>query len=113
MNENLMNKESIALLKSLNLQLPAYYKDKRLEELREALDKSQAFSSEIKDRIKNVAEYDYEVNPGKSIAIPKSKNPRVETSKLIADHNILDIYNYNLNQLREFKKKNRHRYFTF
>ena len=105
MNKNLMNKESIDLLKSLNLQLPAYYKDKRLEELREALEKSQSFSSLIKDRIKYVAEYDHEVNPGKSIARPKSKSPRQETIKFIADHNILEIYNYNLNQLRELKEK--------
>ena len=105
MNKNLMNKESIYLLKSLNLQLPAYYKDKSLEELRKALEESQLFSSMIKERIKNVAEYDYEVNPGKSIARPKSKSPRLETSKLIGDHNILEIYNYNLNQLREFKEK--------
>ena len=100
-----MNKESVDLLKSLNLQLPGFYKDKSLEELRKALEQSQLFSSKIKDRIKNVADYDYESNPGKAVAYPKSKSPRPETIKLIADHNILEIYNYNLNQLREFKEK--------
>ena len=105
MNKNLMNKESIDLLKSLNLQLPAYYKDKSLEELREALDKSQSFSSVIKDKFKNVAEYKYDEEKKFRFAYPKSGEPRPKTIKLIADHNIMEIYNYNLDQLREFKEK--------
>ena len=103
MNKNLMNKESIDLLQFYRLQLPAYYKEKSLKELQEALNKSQKISSQLKDKLKNAAEYDDD--DGKRFAYPKSKSPRPGTSKLIAEHNITGIYNYNLNQLREFKEK--------
>ena len=52
MDKNLMNKRSIDLLQSYGLELPSYYKNENLEELREALEKSQAISSEYKDKIK-------------------------------------------------------------
>ena len=103
MNKNLMNKESIDLLHFYGFQLLAYYKDKSLNELREALKESQAMSSVYKDKLKNVAKYDYD--KGKSIASPRNKNPSARTRNDIAEHNIMEIYNYNLNQLREFKEK--------
>ena len=74
-----------------------------MKELQEALKKSQEELSRYKDKIKNVAKFDY--FKGKRIAHPKNKNPSAKTKELIADHNILEIYNYNLNQLREFKEK--------
>ena len=49
----------------------------------------------------------------KVLLIPKNKNPSKITSENIAEHNILENYNYNLNLLREYKEKNRHWYFTF
>ena len=67
------------------------------------MEKSQAISSEYKDKIKNVADYNYV--EGKNIARPKSKNPNAKTRNDIREHNIMEIYNYNLNQLREFKEK--------
>ena len=105
MDKNLMNKGSIDLLQSYGLELPSHYKDKNLEELREALRKSQLISSRIKDRIKNVAVYDLESDSGKAIAIPKNENPNAKTRNDIREHNIMEICNYNLNQLREFKEK--------
>ena len=98
MNKYLMNKESADLLYYYGLKLPSYYKDKSLKELQEALKNSQAILSGYKDSIKNVVKYDYV--EGKSIASPKNKNPRAETRKEIEEHNILEIYNYNLDQLR-------------
>ena len=56
-----------------------------------------------KDKIKNVAKFDY--FEGKCIAYPKNKNPTKTTLENIADHNILENYNYNLNLLREYKEK--------
>ena len=41
----------------------------------------------------------------KVLPTPKNKNPSAKTLKNIADHNILEIYNYNLNLLREYKEK--------
>ena len=41
----------------------------------------------------------------KRIAYPKNKNPSKTTLENIADHNILETYNYNLNLLREYKEK--------
>ena len=77
MNKNLTNKESTDLLQSCGLKLPGYYKDKGLKELEDALQKSQAISSVYKDKIKNVANYNYVA--GKSIANPKNKNPSAKT----------------------------------
>ena len=57
----------------------------------------------LKDEIRNVAKYNFV--EGKSIASPKNKNPSAKTRNDIRKHNIMEIYNYNLNQLREFKKK--------
>ena len=98
-----MNEESTDLLYFYSLKLPSEYKDKSLKELQEALKKSQKISSKYKDIIKNVAKYDY--FEGKSIAYPKSKNPSAKTLENIADHNILENYNYNINLLREYKEK--------
>ena len=71
MDKNLMNKGSIDLLQSYGLELPSYYKDKSLKKLQEALEKSQAISSEYKDKIKNVADYNYV--EGKNIATMTQK----------------------------------------
>ena len=103
MNKNLTNKGSTDLIYLYELELPSYYKDKSLKELQKALEKSQAISSVYKDKIKNVANYDYV--EGKSIARPKNKNPSAKTRNDIRNHDIMEIYNYNLNQLREFKEK--------
>ena len=102
-DKNLMNKESTDLLYFCSLKLPSEYKNKSMKELQEALKKSQKMSSKYKDIIKKVAKYDY--FEGKSIAYPKNKNPSAKTLENIADHNILENYNYNLNLLREYKKK--------
>ena len=101
-DKNLINKEITDLLFFiiLNFQVNT---DKSLKELQEALKKSQKISSQLKDKIKNVAKYDH--LEGKSIAYPKNKNPNKITLENIAERNILEIYNYNLNQLREFKEK--------
>ena len=74
-----------------------------MKELQEALKKSQKESSKLKDKLKDVAKYDH--FEGKSIAFPKNKNPSKNTLQNIEEHNILDIYNHNLNLLREFKEK--------
>ena len=102
-DKNLINKETTDLLYFYDLKLPSEYKDKSLKELQEALQKSQKISSTYKDEIKNVAKYNY--FEGKSIAYPKNKSPSTKTLVNIAEHNILENYNYNLNQLREFKEK--------
>ena len=102
-DKNLINKESTDLLYFYSLKLPSEYKDKSLKELQEALKKRQKISSKYKDIIKNVAKYDY--FEGKSIAYPKNKNPGAKTLENIADHNIMEIYNYNLNLHREYKEK--------
>ena len=64
---------------------------------------SQKESSRLKDKLKNVAKYDH--FEGKSIAYPKTKNPNANTLENIAENNILEIYKYNLNLLREYKEK--------
>ena len=102
-DKNFLNKDSIDLLNFYSLELPSKYKDKRLRELNRALKKSQKESSKLKDKFKNVAKYDH--FEGKSIAYPKNKNSSKITLENIAEHNILEIYNYNLNLLREFKEK--------
>ena len=101
-----MNKKSADLLYFYSLKLPSYYKDKSLKELQEALKKSTEISPNYKDAIKNVAIYDYDKMPGRAIAIPKKgEKARDHTKKEIEEHNIMEIYNYNLNKLREIKEK--------
>ena len=82
-----------------------------MKELQEALKESTKILSDYKDAIKNVAIYDYNIMPGRTIAIPKKgKKAREHSKKDIDDHNIMEIYKYNLNRLREIKEKNRTRY---
>ena len=101
-----MNKKSADLLYFYSLKLPSYYKDKSLKELQEALKKSTEILTNDKDAIKNVAIYDDDKMAGRAIAIPqKGKKARDYTKKEIDDHNIMEIYNYNLNKLREIKEK--------
>ena len=102
-DKNLMNKETIDLLNFYSLELPSKCKDKSLRKLNRALKKSQKESSKLKDKFKNVAKYDH--FEGKNIAYPKNKNPSKNTLDNIAEHNIFEIYSYNLNLLREFKEK--------
>ena len=106
LDENLMNKKSGDLLYFYSLKLPSYYKDKSLKELQEALKESTKIVTNYKDAIKNVAIYNYDVMPGRAIAIPKKgEKARDHTEKEIHEHNIMEIYNYNLNKLREIKEK--------
>ena len=106
LDENLMNKKSNDLLYFYSLKLPSYYKDKSFKELQEALKESTKILTNYNDAIKNVAIYDYNIMPGRAIAIPKKgEKARDHTKKEIDDHNIMEIYNYNLNKLREIKEK--------
>ena len=106
LDENLMNKKSNDLLYFYSLKLPSYYKDKSLRELQEALKESTKILTNYKDAIKNVAIYDYNIMSGRAIAIPKKgEKARDHTKKEINDHNIIEIYNYNLNKFREIKEK--------
>ena len=102
-NKNLFDKDSIDTLNFLGLELPSEYKEKTLSDLNKALKKSQKILTRYKDKLKNVAKFDY--FEGKRIAYPKNKNPTKTTLENIAEHNILETYNYNLNLLREYKEK--------
>ena len=102
-DKNLLNKESIDTLNFFGLDLPSECKEKSLSDLKKALKKSQKELTRYKDKLKNVAKFDY--FEGKRIAYPKNKNPSKTTLENISDHNILEIYNYNLNLLREYKEK--------
>ena len=106
LDQNFMDKKSNDLLYFYSLKLPSYYKDKSLKELQEALKESTKILSNYKNALKNVAIYDYDIMPGRAIAIPKKgEKARDHTKKEIEDHNIMEIYNYNLNKLREIKGK--------
>ena len=102
-DKNLVNKNSIDTLNYLGLKLPSEYKEKSLSDLDKALKKSQKELSRYKDKLKNVAKFDY--FEGKRIAYPKNKNPTKTTLENISDHNILENYDYNLNLRREYKIK--------
>ena len=106
LDENLMNKKSNDLLYFYSLKFPSYYKDKSLKELQEALKESTEILSNYKDTIKTVAIYDYNIMPGRAIAIPKKGEKAREHSKnKIDEHNIMENHKYNLNRLREIKEK--------
>ena len=105
MDKNLINEESDVLLKSYNLKLPSYYKDKSMKEIEEAFRKSHEILIAYKDALKNTAKYDTKSDPGKAKAVAKSLDPIAKTRDLIREHNIMEDYNYNLNLLRTYKEK--------
>ena len=103
-NKNLMNKDANDLLNFLNFKLPVEYKEKSLSDLNKALKKGEKELTMKKDKLKNVAKFDY--FDGKRIAYPKNKNPTKSTLENIKEHiNILENYVYDLNILREYKEK--------
>ena len=105
MDKNLINEESDELLKSYKLEFPSYYKDKSMKEIDEAFRKRHEILIAYKDALKNTAKYDLKSEPGKAKAVARSLDPTLKTRNLIREHNIMENYNYNLNLLREFKKK--------
>ena len=94
---------NIDLLNSLELSLPSEYKEKSLSDLNKVLEKSQKELTRYKNKLKNVAKYDY--FEGKHLAYPLRKNPTENTLKNIKYHNFWENYKYNLNLLREYKEK--------
>ena len=105
MDKYLNNKESKDLLDFYSLKKPSYYKDKSLKELQEASKKSTDILSRLKNDIKGTADYNYDSIPGTAIAFPKSGEAKQKTKEIIKEYNIMEIYVYNLNQLRLFKGK--------
>ena len=106
MDKYLNDAESIKLLQSHGLELPSYYKDKSLKELMEAYEKSAEILSFYKDSIKNVAKYNYKTIPGIAIAYPdKGDRAHFVSKEKIRKYNIMEIFKYNLDQLRLFKEK--------
>ena len=104
MDKNLINTVSNELLKSYELELPSYNKDKSLKEIQEAFRKSHEILIAYKDALKNTATYDIKSDPGKVKAVAVSLEPSAKTRNLIREHHIMEDYNYNLNLLREHKK---------
>ena len=72
----------------------------------EAYEKSSEILSDYKDSIKNVAKYNYKTIPGIAIAYPDKGDKAKDASKeKIRKYNIMEIFKYNLDQLRLFKEK--------
>ena len=106
MDKFLFDTGSIELLQSHGLELPSYYKDKSLKELMEAYEKSSEILSDYKDSINNVAKYNYKIIPRIAFAYPDKGDRAYDTSKeKIRKCNVMEIYKYNLDQLRVFKEK--------
>ena len=84
-----------------------------MKEIEEAFRKSHEILISYKDALKNTAKCDLKSEPGKAKAVAKSLEPIAKTRNLIREHNIMEDYNYNLNLLKELKKKNRHWYHPF
>ena len=106
MNKYLFDEGSKELFQSHGLELPSYYKDKSLKELMEAYEKSAEILSDYKDSIKNVAKYNYKIIPGMAFAYPdKGDDAKLKSKEKIRKYNIMEIYKYNLDQLRVFKEK--------
>ena len=74
-----------------------------MSDLNKALKKGEKELTMKKDKLRNVAKFDY--FEGKRIAYPKNKNPTKSTLENIKEHNILENYVYDLNILREYKEK--------
>ena len=99
------NKESVDILNFYGLKLPDKYSDKSLEEFQEAFDKGLKESANYKKSIENVAFFKKDSITGMVLAFPKAgENAREKTKKLIKEHNILEILNNNMGQLKNYKK---------
>ena len=104
MNKYLNNKKSRDIINFFGLKLPSEYKDKSLEEFQEALDKGMKEVAILKKNIKDVADYKKDSITGLTLAYPKAgQNARQKTKDLIKQHNIMEIFNSNMLQLRNYK----------
>ena len=88
MDKCLGNKEVVNILKFDVLKLPSEYKDKSLEEFKEAFDKGSNELANYKEIIKDVVKYEKDSNTGMALAFPKAgENAREKTKKLVKEHN--------------------------
>ena len=105
MDKYLGNKEVVNILKFDVLKLPSEYKDKSLEEFKEAFDKGTNELANCKEIIKDVVKYEKDSNTGMALAFPKAgENAREKTKKLVKEHNILQIFINNMDKLKDYKE---------
>ena len=105
MDKYLNNKESIDLLNFYGLKLPSEYKEKSLEELQKAFEKGMIETANLKNLIKNVAEYKNDTLTGLVLAFPiKGDQAKDKSKELIREHNIMQIFINNIGQLKNYKK---------
>ena len=88
------------LLFFFSLILPSELMNKSVRKIRQNLEKAEFEIGIYKNSLINKAIYKKE--DGKTLAYAKNENPRPKTIESIEEHNILERYIHNLNQLREF-----------
>ena len=105
MDRYLLNKDSIDVLKSYGVNLPSKYKDLSLTEFEEVLDEGLTITSNLKEKIKLVADYNKDSLTGYLLAYPKNKNAHEKTKENIKEYNIMQIFINNMSKLKELKSK--------
>ena len=103
LDRGLRNKQAMDLLSFLTLILPSELMNKSIRKIKQNLEKAEFEIGIYKNSLINRAIYNKE--DGKTLAYSKNKNPRPETIESIEEHNILERYIHNLNQLREFREQ--------
>ena len=109
MDEGLLSKRSVEVLKNLKLPLPSKLKNEKLEDILH-------FQKNAEVQLNYFAEL---LSPNKAIlykeegvskAVKKNKDPNRDTRKQIKIYNILGQYINNIDSLVKYAKKNRTTY---
>ena len=101
-NKHLINKKTVELLNNFGLKLPSEYRNKSMEEFREAFVKGMEVAANLKRKIKNVAKYEKDTNTG-ILRVYADKEDSAHPKK-IDDFNTMQIFVNNMRQLRNCKK---------
>ena len=103
LDRGLRNKQAMDLLSFLSLILPSELMNNSVSKIRQNLEKAEFEIGIYKNSLMNRAIYKKE--DGKTLAYAKNENPSPKTIESIEEHNILERYIHNLNQLREFREQ--------
>ena len=104
MDEGLLNKRSVEVLKNLKLPLPSKLLDKKLEDILLFQKNAEVHLNYFADLLTPNKAIIYKEH-GVNKAVKKNKDPNRDTRKQIKVYNILGQYIYNIDSLVKYAKK--------
>ena len=110
LDEGLLNKRSVEVLKNLKLPLPSKLKNEKLEDILLYQKNAEVQLNYFGDLLSPNKAIIFK-EKGVSKAVKKNKDPNRDTRKQIKVYNILGQYINNIDSLVKYAKKNRTRYY--